>query len=212
MEQLISHLYNNTEGGVTQNIVEVASSMIEIIDNEIFGEFPQRIDIAKRLLDIHNITCDELIDLDYDVITECYDHLLGINMKEWDCKTISLLYQYYNEQYKFPTAHELEELLLKVARFESDAYSVESEEKVKIGADISVFIKSINTDTNTDICCQLCCKNINVGEYYHLPCGHHAHSKEEDCEDSTIKLWFDENVQCPLCRYDMRESDAPEIR
>lgn len=76
--------------------------------------------------------------------------------------------------------------------------------------DISTYIQV--GGLTPDDTCALCCNSMtdfalnggsrprHVQRHYRLPCGHKFHYHEVYCIEGTIRKWFDEHDNCPLCR------------
>lgn len=136
--------------------------------------------------------------------SEAMKHLLGLSVSEqWNCSHIHHVLQYKILQHRYPTLDELRTFTLNMYRFQFDHHAYCRDTRVRIGT----LIERYQCDDPEESTCALCFETISRQKKYRLPCNHTFHAKPEDCIDSNIQSWFNDNIQCPMCRCDIRNLD-----
>jgi hypothetical protein len=170
---------------------------------------PSRRDLAIELW--QHKTCECMDRIPRSTAITIIDKLLSWKMTIWECEFILVTYEYVMTNSRLPSLDELLLFMDNLDRFHEDQIRFAEENKVYIGANISNF-ESTNAVPDDTSCC-LCCGTIDVAsKHYKLPCNHIYHFDENDCIEGTVKRWFEKNTKCPMCRTDMRDHGATEIR
>lgn len=119
-------------------------------------------------------------------------HLLAIEPSLWPVQVVEAFYAYYQIESRLPSVAEAREQISRMNRIESDPAGYSAAERVPVG----VPVETVATRRQGDGMCTMCLESQEQKIVWTLQCGHGF------C--CGIEQWLRENVQCPLCRADVR--------
>jgi hypothetical protein len=170
--------------------------------------YPTTVQLAEEMWNFKRCECLDRVSR--PVAIRIIAHLLTWHMMRWECDVILLVYEYWHSVARLPTREELHAFTMRVDRFLTHTAEYSEENRVRIGTCIANYAEYGSQRGAATANCSLCFNAIdNAQKIYRLPCGHCFHATAEDCIDITIADWFAENVRCPMCRRDIRESGKP---
>lgn len=205
------YLKTLTGSNSTSFSIALLNSVVELITAK-GGDMPLMREIVEYVVWRKPCSCQRLLpgsprcldQLDRVSCSAAMRHLIQLDItRAWTCMHIRQVLQYEILMKRKPSLLELHRFHINMFRFQYDHQSYCSDARVRVGTLVDRYICE-DTETAT---CVLCQDEISGQKKYRLPCTHTFHAFEQDCIDGNIQKWFNENIQCPICRRDLRDMD-----
>ena len=140
----------------------------------------------------HMITCDSTHHLNHRYVKKIIRYILT-NNNDLNCQKILNIHNYITRYGIFPP------IITVVLTYSDSDSETEFDEIDAISLDRYII------EDGDDVECSLCQDNITEKKYYKLPCNHSYHHSL--ClGDKNITNWFSNHNTCPMCRYELTNS------